>query len=388
MNDPIPYARHSLDTADIEAMSRCLQGDWLTQGPEIAAFEATFAEYVGAPYAVAVANGTAALHLCALALEVQAGHRVIVPDMTFVATANCVRYCGGEVVLADVHPGTALLQPETLQQMLEASPPGTYQGVIPVDFAGCPVDMEAIRALADAHGLWIIEDACHAPGGAWRDRSGQWQRCGSGAFADLAIFSFHPAKHITCGEGGMITTRDPALYARLQRLRNHGIIRDPGAMRRHDGGWYYEIEETGFNYRLTSFQAALGLSQLRHAAQWLDRRRALAAVYDAAFAGTPVRPLARTEAAAHAWHLYIVRVVRRREVYDFLRQRGIFCQVHYVPLHQLPLFSDEGWRAEQFPHTSAYYEECLSLPLFPTLTDTEQQRVISALMEAMTLFPA
>ena len=209
---PIPYGRQHITEADIQAVIETLQSDYLTQGPKIAEFEAAFAQYIGCQYAVAVANGTAALHLCTLALEVSPGHKVITTPITFAASSNCVRYCGGEVVFADIDPDTYLLDINQVKKLLEAAPAGTYQGIIPVDFAGRAVNLEAFRQLADEHGLWIIEDACHAPGGYFTDHSGQQQHCGNGQFADLAIFSFHPVKHIATGEGGMITTINEQLY--------------------------------------------------------------------------------------------------------------------------------------------------------------------------------
>ena len=226
MNNPIPYGRQNITEEDIQAVVETLKSDYLTQGPKIAEFEAAFAAYVGSKYAVAVANGTAALHLCTLALNVQPGDKVITTPITFAASANCVRYCGGEVVFADIDPATYLLDIKKVRALLEASPKGTYKGVIPVDFAGRAVDLEAFKDLADEYGLWIIEDACHAPGGFFIDSTGEKQLCGNGQFADLAIFSFHPVKHIASGEGGMITTNDEALYEKLLQLRTHGIVKE------------------------------------------------------------------------------------------------------------------------------------------------------------------
>ena len=233
---PIPYGRQHINEADIAAVITALQADFLTQGPTIAEFENQFAEYVGAKYAVAVANGTAALHLCTLALGVNEGSKVITTPITFAASANCVRYCGGEVVFADIDPHTLLLDINDVRKLLEAHPKGYFQGIIPVDFAGYPVNLEAFRQLANEHGLWIIEDACHAPGGFFTDSKGVQQRCGNGNYADLAIFSFHPVKHIACGEGGMITTNDKALYDKLLLLRTHGITKNETLMPENHGG--------------------------------------------------------------------------------------------------------------------------------------------------------
>ncbi len=223
----IPYGRQNITQADMDAVTETLQHPYLTQGPKIKEFEAAFAEYVGAEYAVAVANGTAALHLCTLALAVNEQSNVITTPITFAASANCVRYCGGQVTFADIDTKTAIIDIDAVRALLENSPKGTYQGIIPVDFAGLPVNLEALRALADEYDLWIIEDACHAPGGFFTDSKGQKQHCGNGKFADLAIFSFHPVKHIACGEGGMITTNDKTLYEKLLILRTHGITKEP-----------------------------------------------------------------------------------------------------------------------------------------------------------------
>jgi hypothetical protein len=239
----LPYGRQHITAADVAAVTAALQGDFLTQGPTVAEFERQFAAYVGAQYAVAVSNGTAALHLCALALHVQPGQRVITSPLTFAASANCVRYCGGEVHFADIDPATGLIDLELVRRLLAAHPKGHFTGLIPVDFAGLAVNLEAARQLADEFGLWIIEDSCHAPGGFFVDSRGQEQRCGNGNFADLAIFSFHPVKHIATGEGGMITTNDEQLFRRLLRLRTHGITRDPADLvREADGGWYMEMQ--------------------------------------------------------------------------------------------------------------------------------------------------
>ncbi|MBT9394474.1 UDP-4-amino-4,6-dideoxy-N-acetyl-beta-L-altrosamine transaminase [Hymenobacter sp. NST-14] len=379
-SQPIPYGRQQITEADIAAVTDALRADYLTQGPKVAEFEQKFAEYVGAQYAVAVSNGTAALHLCALALHVQPGQRVITTPITFVASANCVRYCGGEVHFADIDPATALIDLQAVRRLLESHPAGHFHGLIPVDFGGLAVDLEAARQLCDEFGLWLLEDSCHAPGGSFRDSAGREQRCGNGQFADLAIFSFHPVKHIATGEGGMITTNRLDLYQELLLLRTHGITRDPDLMERHDGGWYMEMQELGYNYRMPDILCALGVSQLAQAPAGLARRRALAARYDAAFAELPaVRPLAGSP--GHAYHLYVVRVADRKGLYDFLRTRQIFAQVHYIPVHTMPYYQGLGWQPGDFPQAEAYYAECLSLPLFPSLTDAEQDYVVASVRE-------
>ncbi|WP_375433715.1 UDP-4-amino-4,6-dideoxy-N-acetyl-beta-L-altrosamine transaminase [uncultured Hymenobacter sp.] len=380
---PIPYGRQHITEEDIQAVTEALRSDFLTQGPRVIEFEEKFAAYVGARYAVAVSNGTAALHLCTLALHVQPGQRVITSPITFVASANCVRYCGGEVHFADIDPTTALIDLKAVRTLLEAHPQGYFHGLIPVDFAGLPVDMEEARRLADEFDLWIIEDACHAPGGFFTDSQNQRQQCGNGQFADLAIFSFHPVKHIATGEGGMVTTNREDLYQELLKLRTHGITKDPAQMQRHDGGWYMEMQELGYNYRMPDMLCALGISQLRHADEGLARRQQLAARYDAAFADLPgVRPLAA--AAGHAYHLYVIQIEDRKGLYDFLREQQIYAQVHYIPVHTMPYYQELGWKTGDFPRAEQYYAHCLSIPMFPSLTDEQQDYVVACIRKFLS----
>lgn len=390
----IPYGKQNITSEDINAVVNTLQSDFLTQGPKIKEFEDAFAAYIGSKYAVAVANGTAALHLCALALDIRPGDKVITTPITFAASANCVRYCGGEVVFADIDPDTYLLDIKHVRKLLESSPKGTYKGIIPVDFAGLAVNLEAFKALANEYNLWIIEDACHAPGGFFLDRSGRKSFCGDGRFADLAIFSFHPVKHIAAGEGGMITTNDKELYEKLMMLRTHGITRDAqlysnsldfaASGQASSGssypGWYMEMQVLGYNYRITDFQAALGSSQLKRADQGLARRRDIAKKYDEAFA-THVHVQSQlnemnNSSSGHAYHLYVIQVPDRLGLYNFLREHGIYAQVHYIPTHLMPYYRQLGWHEGQLPNAEEYYSKCLSLPMYPTLTDEEQQYVI------------
>jgi UDP-4-amino-4,6-dideoxy-N-acetyl-beta-L-altrosamine transaminase len=378
--NPIPYGRHFISDEDIQAVTRVLQSDFLTQGPAIASFEQAFANYVGAQYAVAVANGTAALHLCAIALGVNETSTVITTPITFAASGNCIRYCGGQIDFADIDPNTLLIDLDQLETKLKNSPKGKYSGVVAVDFAGRAVDLERLRKIADAHGLWIIEDACHAPGGFFTDSKNNQQLCGNGKFAEAAIFSFHPVKHIACGEGGMITTNDKKLYDKLMMLRTHGITKDPAKLKANDGGWYYEMQELGYNYRLTDFQAALGESQLKRADAGLKRRREIAQRYDQAFKNTGIKIFNHASDNGHAYHLYVVHVPNRKKVYDQLRELNIYTQVHYIPVHTLPYYSSLGFRNGMYPNAEAYYEGCLSLPMFATLTDDEQHYVIEKLI--------
>ena len=379
----IPYGRQTITEADIEAVVSVLKSDFLTQGPSIAIFEEKFAEYVGAKYAVALSNGTAALHLCAMALNVNEKSRVITTPITFAASANCVRYCGGEIYFADIDPDTFLLDINKVRALLEKHPKGYFQGIIPVDFAGNTVDLEAFRKLADEFGCWIIEDACHAPGGYFIDSKNKKQNCGNGNFADLAIFSFHPVKHIATGEGGMITTNDKALYEKLQLLRTHGITKDAGKYKNSpdevaQGGWYYEMQELGYNYRLTDFQAALGISQLSRADINLERRRTLAERYDEAFKNSNV--ITPLSFEGNAYHLYVIQVADRLELYDHLRANNIFPQVHYVPAHLMPYYKQFGSKKGDNPNAEAYYDKCLSIPMYHALSDEEQDHAITTIL--------
>jgi UDP-4-amino-4,6-dideoxy-N-acetyl-beta-L-altrosamine transaminase len=372
----IPYGRQHITQEDINAVVEALTSDFLTQGPKIAEFETAFANYIGCKYAVAVSNGTAALHLCTMALEVNQNSRVITTPITFAASANCVRYCNGEVYFVDIDPKTYLLDINSVRALLQKHPKGYFQGIIPVDFAGNAVNLEEYRKLADEFGCWIIEDACHAPGGFFTDSNGNKQHCGNSQFADLAIFSFHPVKHIACGEGGMVTTNDEKLYNKLLKLRTHGIIKDPSLMHKNDGGWYYEMQELGYNYRITDFQAALGTSQLKRADEGLKRRREIAKNYMEAFKNNSNIKGQSGVIEGHAYHLYIIEVENRKALYDYLKSKDIFCQVHYIPVHTLPYYQSLGWKEGAFVNAENYYKSCLSLPMYPTLTKEQQSFVI------------
>lgn len=385
MRKAIPYGRQNITAEDLAAVVATLQSDYLTQGPKIAEFENAFAQYIGSKYAVAVANGTAALHLCTLALEVKPGQKVITTPITFAASANCVRYCGGEVVFADIDPETYLLDYNAVAALLEAAPMGTYQGIIPVDFAGRAVDLEKFKALAQQYDLWIIEDSCHSPGGYFTDSTGTVQNCGNGNFADLAIFSFHPVKHIASGEGGMVTTNDEKLYQKLLQLRTHGIVKSEDLYTNtiaFAGGennypaWYMEMQDLGFNYRLTDFQAALGLSQLKRADEGIVRRRAIAQRYADAFKGKSFLKGQSGVVEGHAYHLYVLETDDRLGLYNYLRTQNIFAQIHYIPCHLMPYYRQFGWKEGDMPNAERYYKHCISLPMYPTLTDEEQQFVI------------
>ncbi|PTS95985.1 UDP-4-amino-4,6-dideoxy-N-acetyl-beta-L-altrosamine transaminase [Pedobacter sp. HMWF019] len=385
MNKIIPYGRQNITQEDIDAVITTLKSDYLTQGPKIKEFENAFAEYIGCKYAVAVANGTAALHLCTLALGVKEGDKVITTPITFAASANCVRYCGGDVVFSDIDQETYLLDLNGVKSLLESAPKGTFKGIIPVDFAGRAVDLEAFRKLADEYDLWIIEDACHAPGGYFNDSNARKQNCGNGSFADLAIFSFHPVKHIASGEGGMITTNDESLYQKLIQLRTHGIVKSDAAYTNsiefaggEDAypGWYMEMQTLGYNYRLTDFQAALGISQLNRADEGIERRREIAITYEKAFKDKSYIKGQSGSIEGHAYHLYVIETENRLGLYDYLKEHQIYAQIHYIPCHLMPYYRQFGWKEGDMPHSEMYYKGCISLPMYPTLTNEEQQFVI------------
>jgi UDP-4-amino-4,6-dideoxy-N-acetyl-beta-L-altrosamine transaminase len=382
MFDKIPYGKQSISEDDINAVVEVLNSDFLTQGPNISAFEEAFAEYIGCKYAIALANGTAALHLSALALGVNENSNVITTPITFVASANCIRYCGGNVYFADINPKTLTLDINAVKELIESKPKNFFQGIIPVDFAGYPVDLEELKELADLHDLWILEDACHAPGAYFIDSKGNKQNSGNGNYAKCSIFSFHPVKHIATGEGGMITTNDELIYKKLLQLRSHGMVYqgNPELIENH-GGWYMEMQELGFNYRICDIQAALGLSQLKNAAQNLSKRNEIAKIYDNAFKNTNIKIINNPSSTYHAYHLYIIQIENRKELYDELRKNNIFAQVHYLPIHYMPYYKNLLNQEINFPFSEAYYEKCLSIPMYPTLSVQEQNFVIDKVLQ-------
>ena len=369
----IHYGRQNIDQNDIDAVVLTLQSDYLTQGPKVREFESKFAEYVGANYALAVNNATSGLHLSVLALNLSKGDRVITTPITFAASANCIRYAGAEVWFADIDPNTYLLDINSVKELIESKPKDFFKGIIPVDFAGLPVNMEDFRALADAHDLWIIEDACHAPGGYFVDSKENQNFCGNGIYADIGVFSFHPVKHIACGEGGMLTTNSKELYEKLILLRTHGITKEN--MEENHGNWYYEMIELGFNYRLTDFQSALGITQLAKNKKGVDRRNEIAETYKKAFDGK-IKFQDLPNGTYNAHHLFIIEVENRKEMYDFLHSNGILAQIHYVPVHTMPYYKSIGYSEADLRNAEKYYSKCISLPMYPTLSNEEQNFVI------------
>ncbi|MCW2240878.1 UDP-4-amino-4,6-dideoxy-N-acetyl-beta-L-altrosamine transaminase [Azospirillum canadense] len=405
----LPYGRQDIDQADIDAVTAVLRGDWLTQGPTVEAFERALAGRTQATHAVACANGTAALHLACLALGLGPGDAVVVPSVTFLATANAARYVGAEVAFADVDPATSLMGPEQAEAAIARAEAAGWRvrALAPVHFAGQTADRAALGALAVARGLAIIEDACHAIGSADVTADGRVVPVGSGAFgpsAAMTAFSFHPVKTIAAGEGGAVTTNDPGLAARLRRFRNHGMERDPAGFEDHgaafdnDGTanpWYYEMAEPGFNHRLTDIQSALALSQLARLDTFVARRRHLMDLYASRLAPLSplVRPAARVPWCRPAWHLCAVRIDfaaagrPRARVMAELRARGIGTQVHYIPVHRQPYWR-RRYGALALGGAEEHYAQTLSLPLFPAMADADVDRVVAALAEALGIPPS
>jgi UDP-4-amino-4,6-dideoxy-N-acetyl-beta-L-altrosamine transaminase len=373
----IPYGKQEITDEDIEAVSQDLKSDFITQGSRGKEFEEAFAKYIGSKYACSVSNGTAALDLCVKALRTRSGDRFITTPITFVASANCARFNGGEVDFCDIDRDSYLMDLNLLEDKLKKHDKGYYKAVIPVDFTGYPVNLEEMRLLADKYQFSIIEDACHAPGGAFLDKSNNWQRCGNGNLADLAIFSFHPVKHLTTGEGGMITTNDVDLYKKISRLRSHGITKDPDLLMENHGEWYYEMQELSSNYRLTDFQSALGLSQLKRAEKGIQKRNEIAQKYiNSLKLIDKIKLPDIPKNIRHAFHLFVVEVPERKAFYDYLRQNGIYSQIHYLPVHLMPYYRQFGWRKGDFPLAEDYYKHCISLPMFPSLGDDDQEFVM------------
>lgn len=381
IDHPISYGRQHITDEDIKAVVETLKSDYLTQGPKISEFEKVFAEYCGCKYASMVSNGTAALHLCAIAIGIKPGDKVITTPITFVASANGFRYCGAEIVFCDIDSNTYLMDLDKLENILKSAPIGTYKAIVPVDFAGYPFDVERLRLLADKYKFYIIEDACHAPGGELKDSKGDRNKVGNSKYADLTVFSFHPVKHIATGEGGAITTNNKELYDKINLYRTHGITKDTNLMIGNHGGWYYEMQELGYNYRITEFQAALGISQLSRLDWSIKKRNEIANKYDNAFANLPIKTPFRADNILHAFHLYIIQTEKRKELYDYLRENNIFSQVLYIPAHTMPYYKGLGWEEGNCPIAEDYYSKCLALPMFPTLTDEEQNWIIKKVIE-------
>lgn len=378
----LPYGRQTIDNDDIAAVTTVLRSDWLTTGPTIGQFEEAFAQQTGAVEAVAVSNGTAALHAAMYAAGVGPGDEVIVTPMTFAASANAAVYLGAKPIFADVESDTLLLDPHTIEAKIT---PRT-RAIVAVDYAGQSCDYDAINAIAQKHNLVVIDDACHAVGGSYNGRS-------VGTLADLNTFSLHPVKHFTTGEGGMITTHDPKLAQKMRVFRNHGITTDH-RQRAEQGGFFYEMVDLGYNYRLTDFQAALGISQLKKLAGWVEKRQAIAQMYDAAFAQIKgVAPLAVRSGVSHAYHLYMVQLelkiltADRAAIFQALRAEGIGVNVHYIPVHLHPYYRQNfGTHKGDCPIAEAAYERLITLPVFPQMTNGDVEDVIMAVQKILEAY--
>lgn len=377
----IPYGRQEITDDDIKAVIEALRSDYITQGPKIFEFENAFAKYVGAKHAIACTNGTAALHLGIQSLDLRPGDKVITSPITFAATANCIQFQGGLVDFVDIDPKTYLMDLNKVESKLKKAKRNEYKGILPVDFAGYPLNLEELKTLADCYGLWILEDACHAPGAYFIDSKKRKQYCGNCFYNDISTFSFHPVKHITSGEGGMVTTNNDSIYQKLIQYRNHGITKDPNQLLENHGPWYYEISLLGQNYRLTDFQCSLGISQLSRAETNLLKRHEIANRYNSALRNSEIQLPQVEEGFFHAYHLYVIRISKRDALYHYLRKNNILSQVHYIPLHLQPLYKKLGWIKGDLPEAERYYSECLSIPIFPTLSRSDQDYVIEILLE-------
>jgi UDP-4-amino-4,6-dideoxy-N-acetyl-beta-L-altrosamine transaminase len=380
----IPYGRQDITDDDIAAVSAVLRSDWLTQGPSIEAFENSVAKYCGVAHAVATNSATSALHIACMALDLGSGDWLWTSPNTFVASANCALYCGAKVDFVDIDPRTRNMSVDCLRAKLEqAESSGRLpKVVIPVHFSGEPCDLRAIRALADRYGFRIIDDASHAIGGWY-----EGVPIGGTPFADITVFSFHPVKIVTTAEGGMAVTNDATLGARLARLRTHGITRNPDDMQfPPEGAWYYEQVELGYNYRMTDLQAALGTSQMQRLDAYIARRHELADRYDEKLAGLPLQCPQRDPAQRSGMHLYAIVLdspARRRAVFDAMRAAGVGVNVHYIPVHLQPYYRAMGFNAGSFPAAEAYYQGAISLPMYATLTNEQQDYVVAKLAEAL-----
>ncbi|MES2993294.1 MAG: UDP-4-amino-4,6-dideoxy-N-acetyl-beta-L-altrosamine transaminase [Pseudomonadota bacterium] len=380
----IPYGRQHISEADIEAVVGVLRSDFLTQGPAVPAFERAMCELTGAAYGVAVNSATSALHIACMALGLGPGDGLWTVPITFLASANCARYCGADIDFVDIDPATRNISIEALTKKLELAErqKSLPKVLVPVHFTGRPCDMAQIRELSERYGFFVIEDASHAVGSIY-----QGSPIGSGRYSDITVFSFHPVKIVTSAEGGMAMTNDAELAHRMELLRSHGMERDPARFRDPaEGSWVYEMQSIGFNYRLTDLHATLGMSQLSRLEDFIARREALVARYDALLKSLPVTCPAPLADMRSAWHLYVVELETshpRAAVFEAMRKAGVGVAVHYIPVHLQPYYRDLGFRAGDYPQSERYYAEALTLPLYPDLSDAQQEAVVRALGEAL-----
>lgn len=387
----IPYGTQWIEPEDIDAVIEVLKSFYLTQGPLVGEFERALARQTGAVGAVALSSGTAGLHIACLAAGVGPGWEVITSPISFVASANCALYCGARPQFVDIDPVTYTMDPNRLEDYLRVAPPLpplARRVVLPVHFAGHPCRLEELAEVAGRHQALVIEDAAHALGASWQGPDGTWHSVGDGSRSAATAFSFHPVKHITTGEGGAIVSNDKALLMKAGLLRNHGLTRDRAKMEEDHGPWYYEMQELGFNYRITDMQCALGLRQLTKLEPWVARRRQIARRYSEAFRGMPELVLPVEQAwARSSYHLYVVQLGRvkasRQEIVTRLAQRGVQTQVHYIPIHLQPYYRRFGFKSGMYPVAEAYYQQALSFPIYPKMTDEQVERVIQAVRQSV-----
>ncbi|MBT3981960.1 MAG: UDP-4-amino-4,6-dideoxy-N-acetyl-beta-L-altrosamine transaminase [Bacteriovoracaceae bacterium] len=375
--DPIPYGKHTIEQADIDAVVDALKSGWITQGPTVLEFEKQFAEYVGAKYAVSTTSGTTALHLCAKVLEAGPNDTYLCSPLTFVASSNAILYESGNVELVDICPKTYTMDIDRAEKIIESSP-GKYTGLVITDYAGRPADRERVSKLCEKYQLKVIYDACHSLGARYTDSSSNTHIVGSCAYGGINAFSFHPVKHITTCEGGMITTNDKKIYKRLQLLKTHGIVKNHNNT---STPWVQEMVELGYNYRLPDILAALGISQLKRAEESLDKRLEIAAYYDRELSELEIELPHRDASFKHGFHLYAIQSDQRDQLYTHLRANNVGVQVHYVPVHQMPYYIEYFGKKLEFPNTDSFYQRCLSLPIYPTLKREEQDYVIQKIKE-------
>lgn len=383
----LSYGRQSVDEKDISVVCSVLRSDWLTQGPEVERFESALCQKLNAGYAAAVANGTAALHLTGLALGWQPGDIVITAPLTFLATANCILYAGARPDFCDIDPLSYTLDPNQVEERVKAHQKKgqKVKAVIGVDYAGHPCDWSALRDLADQYGFQLVADACHALGAAYDGDTGYALK-----YADIAVYSFHPVKHITTGEGGAVLTNHRAVDETIRRLRTHGMTKDPALLRENHGPWYYEMHELGYNYRITDMQCALGNRQLAKLDDFLVKRRTIARYYDQAFAEDQrlIPPKVR-EDVLHAYHLYPLRIrfdrlnMNKKTLFAGLKAKDIFCQVHYIPIHLQPYYQKHfGFNNGDYPISEEFYAQELSIPMHPRLCQADLDHIVQAITEA------